>query len=129
MPHRLLESDPPRRCVTEKLFSAGEPLLESSSAVPASLVVEALCQSAAFLSAGGVPERGRIVRIEESEVSGVVRPGDRLVVTALLLEEAPAALKAECLGKVDGAPVARVKVLVQRDPGRSHPQEAHRQEA
>jgi 3-hydroxymyristoyl/3-hydroxydecanoyl-(acyl carrier protein) dehydratase len=111
---RVLESDPPRRCVTLKVFSAGEDLLESAGCVPASLVVEALCQSAAFLSGEATEGGGRIARIEEAELLGVVKPGDRLVVTTVLLEEGATALKAECRAEVDGTPVARLTVLIRR---------------
>jgi 3-hydroxymyristoyl/3-hydroxydecanoyl-(acyl carrier protein) dehydratase len=111
---RVLESDPPRRCVTQKIFSADEVLLEGAEVVPAALVAEALCQSAAFLSPDAAPGSGRIVLMEEAEMTRQVRPGDRLVVTSRLLEESAAALKAECVGEVEGAPVARLKVLIRR---------------
>jgi len=112
---RVLEADPPRRCVTLKVFSAGEVLLEGAEAVPASLVVEALCQSAAFLSGDAAPGKGRIVLIEEAEITREVRIGDRVVMTTILLEESPAALKAESRADVDGKPVARLTVLIRKD--------------
>jgi 3-hydroxymyristoyl/3-hydroxydecanoyl-(acyl carrier protein) dehydratase len=111
---RVLEFDPPRRCVTLKVFSAGEVLLENAESVPAALVVEALCQSAAFLSGEAADEGGRIAQIEDAELLGVVRPGDRLIVTTVLLEEAATGLKAESRAEVDGTPVARLKVLIRR---------------
>jgi 3-hydroxyacyl-[acyl-carrier-protein] dehydratase len=111
---RVLESDPPRRCVTLKIFSAGETLLEDSESVPAALVMEALCQSAAFLPGDADAGSGRIVRIEEAEMIRTVKPGDRLVATSLLLEESAAALKAEIRAEVDGDPVARLTVLIRR---------------
>ncbi len=109
---RLLEIEPSRRCVCLKIFSAGEALLEGAGAVPGSLVVEALCQSAAFLSGGPAPASGRIVRIDEAELTGEVRPGDRLVITTLLLEEGTAGLRAESRGEVEGRQVARLTVLI-----------------
>ena len=112
---RLLEQDPPHRCVTLKVFSAGEALLEGGGSVPASLVLEALCQSAAFLPGSPDPAGGRIVRIDEAELAGEVRPGDRLVVTSRLLEETAEALVAECRGEVDGMAVARLRVLIRRN--------------
>jgi len=111
---RVLEIDPPRRCVTLKIFSAGEALLEGSGAVPASLMIEALCQSAAFLPGDAAPGRGLIVRIEGAEITGEAKIGDRLVMTTTLLEEGAAALKAESRAEVDGKPVARLTVLIQR---------------
>jgi 3-hydroxymyristoyl/3-hydroxydecanoyl-(acyl carrier protein) dehydratase len=112
---RVLEADPPRRCVTLKVFSAGEILLEGAVGVPASLVIEALCQSAAFLQGGDAPGRGRIALIGEAEITGEVRIGDRLLVTATLLEEGAAALKAESRAEVDGKEVARLTVLIHRE--------------
>jgi 3-hydroxymyristoyl/3-hydroxydecanoyl-(acyl carrier protein) dehydratase len=111
---RLLEIDPGRRCVTLKIFSSGELLLEGASAVPASLVMEALCQSAAFLPGEAGPSEGRIVKIEEFEMTGEVKPGDRLLMTTTLLEEGIAALRAESRGEVEGRRVARLKVLIGR---------------
>jgi 3-hydroxymyristoyl/3-hydroxydecanoyl-(acyl carrier protein) dehydratase len=112
---RVLEADPPSRCVTLKVFSAGEILLEGAVGVPASLVIEALCQSAAFLQGGDAPGRGRIALIGEAEITGEVRIGDRLLVTATLLEEGAAALKAESRAEVDGKEVARLTVLIHRE--------------
>ena len=112
---RVLEADPPRRCVTLKVFSAGELLLEGAVGVPPSLVIEALCQSAAFLQGGDAPVRGRVASIGEAEITREVRIGDRLLVTATLLEEGTAALKAECRAEVDAKPVARLTVLIARD--------------
>ena len=111
-----MEIDPGRRCVTLKIFSAGELLLEGAAGVPASLVMEALCQSAAFLQGEAGPADGRIVRIEEFELTGEVRPGDCLLMTTTLLEEGAAALRAESRGEVEGRRVARLKVLIGR-PG------------
>jgi 3-hydroxymyristoyl/3-hydroxydecanoyl-(acyl carrier protein) dehydratase len=112
---RLIESDPPRRCVTVKVFSADEVLLESAGRVPGGMILEALCQAAAFLPGSPEAAGGRIVRIDEAEILREVAPGDRLVATAVLLEESAAALKAECRGEVDGRLVARLKVLIGRD--------------
>ena len=109
---RLLERDPPRRCVTLKVFSAGEPLLRGMDQVPFSLVMEALCQSAAFLSPSGPTVQGRILRVDQAEMTGTVRPGEALRITSTLLEEGAAALKAESVGEVGGRRVARLQVLV-----------------
>ena len=111
---RLLERDPPRRCVTLKIFSAGEPLLRGEERVPFSLVMEALCQSAAFLAPDGVSGQGRILRVDQAEMTGAVRAGDALRITSTLVEESAAALKAESLGEMEGKLVARLQVLVAR---------------
>jgi 3-hydroxyacyl-[acyl-carrier-protein] dehydratase len=109
---RVLERDPPRRCVTEKLFSSGEPLLEGAAQVPSSLVIEALCQGAAFLSEGETPAQGRIVRVDEAEMMSEVRAGDAMKITAMMLESGAAGLKAEIRGEVEGKTVARLRVLI-----------------
>ena len=111
---RLLERDAPRRCVTLKVFSAGEPLLSGGEQVPFALVLEALCQSAAFLTPGETPGEGRILRMDQAERTGEVRPGEALRITSILLEESAAALKAESVGEVDGKIVARLQVLIAR---------------
>ena len=111
---RLLERDPPRRCVTLKVFSADEPLLRGMDRVPFSLVLEALCQSAAFLSPDGPTVQGRILRVDQAAMTGTVRPGEALRITSTLLEESAAALKAESVGEVEGRTVARLQVLVAR---------------
>jgi len=109
---RVLERDPPRRCVTLKVFSAGEPLLEGCETVPPSLVLEALCQSAACLEPDGGSGEGRILRIEEAMLSGIVKPGDRLIVSTTLLERGALGLRAESVGEVEGKQVARLRVFV-----------------
>jgi len=109
---RVLERDPPRRCVTLKVFSADELLLEGSDTVPPSLVLEALCQSAACLEADGTSGEGRILRIEEAILSGKVKPGDRLIVSTTLLEQGALGLRAESVGEVEGKQVARLRVFV-----------------
>jgi 3-hydroxymyristoyl/3-hydroxydecanoyl-(acyl carrier protein) dehydratase len=110
---RVLERDASRRCVTLKIFSADEVLLRGCRIVPASLVVEALCQSAAFLP--GERGSGRILRIEEAELKGEVRPGDRLVITTRLVEEGSVGLRAESRGEVEGKVVGRLRVLIARE--------------
>jgi len=109
---RVLERDPPRRCVTLKVFSADEPLLEGSETVPPSLVLEALCQSAACLEPDGGSGEGRILRIEEAMLVGKVKPGDRLIVSTTLLERGTLGLRAESVGEVEGKQVARLRVFV-----------------
>jgi len=111
---RLLEGDLPRRCVTLKVFSADEPLLRGMDRVPFSLILEALCQGAAFLSPGGSSGQGRILRMDQAEMTGTVRPGESLRITSTLLEENAAAMKAESVGEVEGRIVARLLVLVAR---------------
>ena len=111
---RLLEHDPPRRCVTLKIFSIGEGWLRGGERVPFSLVMEALCQSAAFLSPDGATAQGRILRVDQAEMMEAVRTGEALRITSTLLEESAAALRAESLGEVEGKVVARLQVLVAR---------------
>ena len=110
----LLEREVEQRCVTLKRFSAGEPLLRGADSVPFSLVLEALCQSAAFLAADGDSGQGRILRVDQAEMTGTVKPGESLRITSTLLESGATALKAECLGEVEGKRVARLVVLVAR---------------
>ena len=109
---RVLERDPPRRCVTLKVFSADELLLEGSDTVPPSLVLEALCQSAACFDPDGSWGEGRILRIEEAMMSGKVKPGDRLIVSTTLLEQGALGLRAESVGAVEGKEVARLRLFV-----------------
>ncbi len=109
---RVLERDTPHHCVTLKIFSAGEVLLEGAETVPPSLVIEALCQSVACLRGEGDPGGGRILRIEETELAGEVKPGDRLIISTTLLERGALGLKAESVGEVDGRPVARLRIFV-----------------
>ena len=109
---RVVERDPPRRCFTQKLFSSGEPLLRGDAPVPAALVIEALCQGAAFLSEKETPEQGRILRVDEAEMTSEVRPGDTLTMTAVMLESGAAGLKAEIRGEVEGKTVARLRVFI-----------------
>ena len=109
---RVLERDPPRRCVTLKVFSAAEELLEGSETVPPSLVIEALCQSAACLDPGGDLGNGRILRVEEAVLAGDVKPGDRLIITTTLLEQGALGLRAASVGEVDGKEFARLRVFV-----------------
>ncbi|MCI0567652.1 MAG: hypothetical protein L0Z52_05570 [Acidobacteria bacterium] len=111
---RLLEREPLRRCVTVKRFSAGEECLHGEACVPFSLVMEALCQSAAFLAPEGVSGQGRIVRVDRAEMIGTLSAGDTLRITSTLLERSGALLKAESLGEVDGRVIARLQVLVAR---------------
>ena len=111
---RLVECDPPRRCVTIKRFSGGEECLHGEAQVPFSLVLEALCQSAAFLAPGGASGQGRILRVDRAEMTGTVSAGETLRITSTLLEESGAVLKAESLGEVDGRLIARLQVLVAR---------------
>ncbi len=116
---RVLERSPPDRCVTLKVFSAGEPLLEGAEVVPAALVMEALCQSAGFLPGEVAGPTGSLVRIEEAELLGEVRIGDRLIITTVLLEAGSTALSAESRGEVEGRPVARLRMLIGRNPAAS----------
>ena len=109
---KILDRDPPRRCVVLKIFSAGESLLRDVEEVPFPLVVESLCQAAAFLHAEPPTQEGRIAALEEVEMTGPVRPGDRLVITVGLLEEGTEAMKAESRGEVEGRMVARLRVLI-----------------
>jgi len=95
-----------------KVFSAGEILLEGARTVPGSLVVEALCQSAAFLPGDDGPAGGRILRVQDVELEGELRPGDRLVITTTLIEKGSVALRAECCGEVEGKRVARLTVMI-----------------
>jgi 3-hydroxyacyl-[acyl-carrier-protein] dehydratase len=111
---RVLEREPLRRCVTIKCFSAGEDCLQGLEHVPFSLVMEALCQSAAFLAADGASGQGRILKVDEAELSGFVKTGETLRITSTLLEASEAVLKAESLGNVEGRRVARLQVLVAR---------------
>jgi 3-hydroxymyristoyl/3-hydroxydecanoyl-(acyl carrier protein) dehydratase len=110
----LLECDPAGRCVTLKRFSAGEWLLQGADTVPFSLVMEALCQGAAFLGAGQDTGPGRILRIDQAEMTGLVKAGDSLRITSTVLESGVTALKAESFGEVEGKRVARLVVLVGR---------------
>ena len=112
MVDRALERETPGRCVTVKLFSAGEPLLEGAETVPVALVLEALCQAAAFVPGGAPPEAGRIVRLDQVEMLGEVRFGDRLVMTTMQLESGGGARRVESRGEVEGRPVARVVALL-----------------
>ena len=111
---RLLERQPLRRCVTLKHFSANEECLHGETQVPFSLVMEALCQSAAFLAPEGASGQGRILKVEQAEMTGIVQAGEALRITSILLEESQAVLKAESLGEVDERVVARLQVLVSR---------------
>lgn len=111
---RLLEREPPRRCVTIKLFSAGEECLHRNEQVPFSLVMEALCQSAAFLAPDGASGQGRILKVDQAELTGIVKAGETLRITSTLLEQSEAVLRAESLGEVEGKQVARLLVLVAR---------------
>jgi 3-hydroxyacyl-[acyl-carrier-protein] dehydratase len=109
---RVIERDPPRRCVTEKIFSANEALLRGVAVVPSWLVLEALCQGAAFLSARETPEPGRVLRIDGAELTSPVRTGDVLRITAVMIEAGAAALRAEIVGEVEGKEAARLRVLI-----------------
>ena len=102
------------RCVTVKLFSAAEELLAGQATVPFPLVLEALCQGAAFLAAGESLGEGRILRIDRAEMQAPVHVGDALEITSILLESGAAGLKAECVGRVDQRIVARVELLIAR---------------
>ena len=112
MVDRVLERETPGRCVTVKLFSAGEFLTEGAETVPAALVVEALCQAAVFVPGGAPPEAGRIARLDEVEILGEIRVGDRLVMTTLQLESGGGGRRVESRGEVEGRPVARVVALL-----------------
>lgn len=116
---RVLERGPGARCVTEKLFAADEPILRGVSVVPSSIVFEALCQAAVFLPGEGEGREGRILRIDQAEIAGEVRVGDRLVITTVLIEEGTAGIRAESAGEVEGKPIAKLKVLIARDRGGS----------
>jgi len=109
---RLVGREPSKRCVTSKRFSAGEPLLRGSEEIPFSLVMEALCQSAAFLPAADAPGEGRILRIDHAQRLAAVRVGEELEITSTLLESGATALRVESVGRVNGQAVARLVVLV-----------------
>jgi 3-hydroxymyristoyl/3-hydroxydecanoyl-(acyl carrier protein) dehydratase len=109
---RLLEREPFKRCVTCKRFSAGESLLRGSEEIPFSLVMEALCQSAAFLAGEDGPAGGRIVRIDHAQRLAAVKVGEELRITSTLLEAGAGAMRAESIGTVEGRSVARLVVLV-----------------
>ncbi len=111
---RCADRKPGERCVTFKLFSAAEELLAGQETVPFPLVLEALCQGAAFLTAGGNPGEGRILRIDRAELQAPVQVGDALEITSILLESGAAGLKAECVGRVDQRIVARLELLIAR---------------
>ena len=114
MVDRLVERNSPHRCVVLKVFSADEPLLEGMDGIPFSLVLGTLCQATAFLSPEEKPGEGRILRVDQAEMTGIVRPGDALRVTATLLEEGSPAMRAEVVGEVEGKRVARLLVLIAR---------------
>lgn len=109
---RVVSRAPGERCVTVKLFSAAEELLPGDGTVPFPLVLEALCQGAAFLTAGESFGEGRILRVDRAEMGAPVRVGDALEITSILLESGAAGLKAECVGRVDQRIVARVELLI-----------------
>lgn len=109
---RLLERDPGRSCLAIKRFSAGEEN-DATREIPFSLVVEALCQAAAFVPAEEEGS-GRIVKIENAQYLAPVRAGDTLEIRSTVVEATPAALRAESVGAVEGRTVASLSVLVGR---------------
>ncbi len=111
---RCIDRKPGERCVTIKTFSAAEELLAEQETVPFPLVLEALCQGAAFLTSGENIGDGRILRIDHAALEAPVRIGDALEITSILLESGAAGLKAECVGRVDQKIVARVELLISR---------------
>lgn len=111
---RVTSRAPGERCVTLKLFSAAEELLPGAGTVPFSLVLEALCQGAAFLTAGSAIGEGRILRIDRAEMEAPVHVGDAIEITSTLLESGATGLKAECIGRVDQRIVARLELLIAR---------------
>jgi 3-hydroxymyristoyl/3-hydroxydecanoyl-(acyl carrier protein) dehydratase len=112
MVDRVASRLPGERCVTVKLFSAAEELLEGDGTVPFPLVLEALCQGAAFLTAGENSGEGRILRIDRAGMEAPVHVGDTLEITSILLESGATGLKAECVGRVNQRIVARVELLI-----------------
>jgi 3-hydroxymyristoyl/3-hydroxydecanoyl-(acyl carrier protein) dehydratase len=112
----VLERVSPDSCATATLFSPGHPLLRGTDLVPASLVLEALCQSAACLPGEGGAE-GRILRVDEAVFPGEVRVGDRMEARARIREAGETALSVEIVGRVDGREVARCRVLIARTRG------------
>lgn len=114
MVDRVVSRVPGERCVTVKLFSAAEVLRGGDGTVPFSLVLEALCQGAAFLAAEESSGEGRILRIDRAEMASPVHAGEVLEITSILLESGATGLKAECVGRVDQRVVARLELLISR---------------
>jgi len=112
---RLVERGADRSCVAIKRFSAGEEGEPPRSEVPFSRVLEALCQAAALIPAQD-GTGGRILKIEDVQLSHPVQVGDTLTIRCALLEETDAALRARSVGEVEGRVVAGLTVLVGRVP-------------
>jgi 3-hydroxymyristoyl/3-hydroxydecanoyl-(acyl carrier protein) dehydratase len=115
---RYLELEKGRRGKAVKTVTHGEDFLEYGLSplpvMPASLIVECQAQVAGVLVTATDDFRGKalLAKVDRAEFHRPITVGDRLIVTANMLDRMGPTSSVETVVEVDGAPVARMSCFL-----------------